>query len=1180
MNTTCCFFRFTIVLVAILSAAGGASAAHFTTTVQQAGGAHWSQAIWQPGAVTPAAGNTYECLAGAPSRLRNPPTAGIQTFPGDSLQLNTNSEIRAKQAGAILDFPGVVGSPGLILNGGNMDAGDNTIFSLTGVIVIQSPSSFTCGDSGGNNSRGWLIGAEIRGSASIDVSKYFGGGANAIELTGVNNSFTGTWIFRSGGFKATGSGSLGNSSIVLSPTNGTVNPVVLEVMYDVNSSGSLTITNGGRMILHQNCAWSGVIINGTSLSIGTHPFSELEVSFPGVFTAGGSGSIAVTPPAPPSAPSNVAAAAGDAQVSLSWSPAVNASGYNIFRSSDSGGPYTLIGTTGANGFVDSPLVNGATYYYVIAATNSLGSSTNSLEVVAIPNVVVVGVTATGGTNQVEVSWMALANAESYSVLRSSSAAGPFSAVASGLAGRSYLDTTAQSGSTYFYRISAALIGGGVSGQSATVSATTAPTAAPVLTSTLFAATVIRVGWMAVPGAAQYLLERSTDGINFSLLATLSQASYTNSGLAVSNTYYYRAQATNAGGASPHSNVASSMTPVFGINVNFSQGFAPIPPVPPGYLQDTGGIFTLQSSGFSFGWDRNIGVDGRYRATAIAADLRYDTFMHLMKILPSAIWEIELPNGPYEVHIVSIDTGGAVDSTYQFNIEGVITTSAASVAFQASEFTNTCVVTDGRLTLTSGPSAVNNKIAFIDIYAFAPLPPIISAPPQNQTVEQGRPISLSVSFGQGSTPLVYQWYYNNDPISDGTNATVNFPHVQPANQGDYFLVVTNYAGAATSSVATITVTPDTVPPYIISAGSVDGLTIGICFNEELDTIAPNAHDPSNYSVNEGANTVTNAIVSLDGRSVLLQFEGTVTNGYAVAAFSMPDYAINLGDSSTNGLILGFAAQDIGGPLRPGSNFTCDNETIEIIGGGVDYWGTADQAYIVTTNVSGNFDARVQVTSLRGSNAIAKGLLIARETTNADSAGIHISVNPPTGRNQVEMGIRSVLAGATAGVGTNFVPAGVPNAWMRLTRVGNLFTGYRSSNGVDWVQLGQTNQVFAENLAVGFGVSAHDTNLWATGTFKNFAVGSPFPGTFPQIVAAQFTAGVFSASFTSTNGTIYEVQYSHSIAISKPCIGFEACPDPPVQEPWFTLTNIVGDGALKTFIDSAPAVDRRFYRLLLH
>src|ERR1051326_7640867 len=142
-----------VVLTAFITwlGAGAALAANFTTSVQQAAGQNWSAAIWNPGPVSPTAGNTYECIAGGgPTRVRNPAAAGVQTFPGDSLTLDAGSEIRAKNPGATLDFPGVGGRAGLVMNGGNIDTGDNAVFPVTGSILVQLDSTITCGD--GKNS--------------------------------------------------------------------------------------------------------------------------------------------------------------------------------------------------------------------------------------------------------------------------------------------------------------------------------------------------------------------------------------------------------------------------------------------------------------------------------------------------------------------------------------------------------------------------------------------------------------------------------------------------------------------------------------------------------------------------------------------------------------------------------------------------------------------------------------------------------------------------------------------------------------------------------------------------------------------------------------------------------------------------------------------------------------------
>ena len=60
---------------------------------------------------------------------------------------------------------------------------------------------------------------------------------------------------------------------------------------------------------------------------------------------------------------------------------------------------------------------------------------------------------------------------------------------------------------------------------------------------------------------------------------------------------------------------------------------------------------------------------------------------------------------------------------------------------------------------------------------------------------------------GAQPLAYQWYSNNVAVAGGTSPTLTVPSVGMNDNGDdFFVVVTNSAGAATSAPALLTVLP--------------------------------------------------------------------------------------------------------------------------------------------------------------------------------------------------------------------------------------------------------------------------------------------------------------------------------------------------------------------------------------
>jgi beta-glucanase (GH16 family) len=82
---------------------------------------------------------------------------------------------------------------------------------------------------------------------------------------------------------------------------------------------------------------------------------------------------------PPSSPTGLSATPGTGLIWLSWNAASNATSYIVKRATTSSGPYTTIANPSSTSYSDIGVVSCATYYYVVAATNSLGQSGNSNE---------------------------------------------------------------------------------------------------------------------------------------------------------------------------------------------------------------------------------------------------------------------------------------------------------------------------------------------------------------------------------------------------------------------------------------------------------------------------------------------------------------------------------------------------------------------------------------------------------------------------------------------------------------------------------------------------------------------------------------------------------------------------------------------------------------------------------
>jgi hypothetical protein len=207
-------------------------------------------------------------------------------------------------------------------------------------------------------------------------------------------------------------------------------------------------------------------------------------------------------------------------------------------------------------------------------------------------------------------------------------------------------------------------------------------------------------------------------------------------------------------------LALGLTAVAGastVKINFQLRGAAIPP---GYFPDYGQAYGPQAGGFSYGWSRNIEADARERNSANAPDKRYDTLVHLQKGA-DAIWEIEVPNGTFQLHIVGGDPSNT-DQTNNFDVEGTQIVDATPQSGNFDEWDVTVQVKDGRLTIKPGPGSSNSKIMWVDITGegFEQLLGKAKNPsPANG--EQGLTLPL-FTWTAGATAVLHNMYLGTSP----------------------------------------------------------------------------------------------------------------------------------------------------------------------------------------------------------------------------------------------------------------------------------------------------------------------------------------------------------------------------------------------------------------------------------
>jgi serine/threonine protein kinase, bacterial len=82
-------------------------------------------------------------------------------------------------------------------------------------------------------------------------------------------------------------------------------------------------------------------------------------------------------------------------------------------------------------------------------------------------------------------------------------------------------------------------------------------------------------------------------------------------------------------------------------------------------------------------------------------------------------------------------------------------------------------------------------------------PVITSEPTSKSIFAGSMAELAIGV-QSSAQVTHQWFFNSAPIAGGTNATLLIPNVTAANEGFYFVEVSNAAGTVRSAAAQLVI----------------------------------------------------------------------------------------------------------------------------------------------------------------------------------------------------------------------------------------------------------------------------------------------------------------------------------------------------------------------------------------
>lgn len=205
---------------------------------------------------------------------------------------------------------------------------------------------------------------------------------------------------------------------------------------------------------------------------------------------------------------------------------------------------------------------------------------------------------------------------------------------------------------------------------------------------------------------------------------------------------------------------------------------------------------------------------------------------------------------------------------------------------------------------------------------------------------------------------------------------------------------------------------------------------------------------------------------------------------------------------------WTAADIGSPAVAGSA-TSASGTFTVDAAGTDIAGTTDQFHYVYRPVTGDADIVARVTSLTNTNADAKAGVMFRE---ALTPGARYTMMLLTAASGYKFMRRPISGGST--VYTTGPAASAPG-WIKITRRGDMFMGFYSSNGATWTGLAAETIPAGATIYVGLAVTSRNATTRTRAVFDNVGVVTSGGNQPPGVTVTQPASGAqVSAGSTVT------------------------------------------------------------------
>ncbi|AQQ10370.1 Beta-xylosidase [Sedimentisphaera cyanobacteriorum] len=183
-----------------------------------------------------------------------------------------------------------------------------------------------------------------------------------------------------------------------------------------------------------------------------------------------------------------------------------------------------------------------------------------------------------------------------------------------------------------------------------------------------------------------------------------------------------------------------------------------------------------------------------------------------------------------------------------------------------------------------------------------------------------------------------------------------------------------------------------------------------------------------------------------------------------------------NQADNSLPLGWDARDIGSPSENGKCYYSEG-IYTVCGGGDDIWGSSDNFHYASFVGEADGFITAKVESMVNTSDWAKAGLMVRQSLSSDSKHAMIACTAGQGAS---FQYREQQAGESDSVKD---ASGGSSGWLRLEKAGSLLTGYYSSNGSDWREVGSRTIDITGGFRAGLCVTAHNDSKLSDVIFSN-------------------------------------------------------------------------------------------------